>query len=348
MEEILYELEYNTDYQDDILKELNKLYNLNRLVASDGREALKKLITGVTVIPLSFGKYTSYEVESLRLLDEIGTWNQEEFVAIGDLPKENAAELSKLIGTGTPNMTEEDILSNMNKNRQQNIEKSIGETEEKKDAIQRQNTLINRVDGIYRILSNDLRKKSKKEDKGIIKTASNIADSLSDLGGIKDLVSNETVNISKRSIKDLCKCIGDDDFDFPRRRKKRGRRNKRGRRVNKRNILKKGAKKGKTFFKSGKNLLKGSIRGITGRTLFAGLASGIGGAILGDMLMPDELGSATLEDNGMKMTDEWAKEYALLKQKEEDKLRKNTEDTKNLRLPIAPHSDLSAFIGDGY
>ena len=212
LEDIILELEHNTDYQEDILYGINRNFALNRMRASDGRELLKKIDNGLTVIPFSAGRYTEYEAESLELLKDIGLWNQEEYIAIGDIPKQSAEEMCKcLVNTNTRGSTDGEILESMEKTRQNNLENSLDDTEERRDNLKRQTALYDRVDDIYKVLDNlsPSSTDKKKEDNLLISTAKKVTtglDTLNDLGGVKDLLTNETVNLSKKSLAVLCRC----------------------------------------------------------------------------------------------------------------------------------------------
>jgi hypothetical protein len=203
----------------------------------------------------------------------------------------------------------------MEKTHQQAVESRIDDKEEKMDQQSIFLEMNKNLDGIYTAIT-ELPKATKKgsSEESIIKKASKLSETISDITNIGDALKRDTVNISSKSLKQLCSCMSDDDFDFPRRRKKgrrrkSSRRGRRGSRIPDIPDIKKPAKKGifkgmfgKGMDKLGKvasfltggaglgllttdilaisNLGAGAMAGAAG----AAGASGIGGYMIGNML----------------------------------------------------------------
>ena len=332
LDRVVYELEYNTDYQEEIIFQMGRKFALTRLMASDNREILKHINEGITVVPYNADTLTVFESENLNYLKEIEDRNMDEVVAIGDLGKSlcNCITLEK---KSSDDDHSNDIYESIEKTRQHNIEDSISNEENIRDSIKRQDDLQKTLDNIYNVLHRQTKitarssKGAGAKSGGVIGSIVEGVDFLSDIKDSKDLL---------RGIK-----------SFGRGRLPRGIRTPR---------IPSGA--GKTAGKAGKGILstgKGIISGAAGlgTTLTGGLgitglltASGstIAGAGAGAMAGAGSLlaasgaagyGIGTLINKGIdstvkKLTDGdnsslggWI--YDITHKKENDEIQKNTQ-----------------------
>ncbi len=349
IQDIVLELEHNTDYNKDILLELNRHGALNRMRAVDGKELLQRMDAGVLVRPIQEEVMNDYQIQTLRYLMGIEQFNMDEYVAIGDLSK----SLCECITLGKK--TNDSIFDTMDDSRQDAIERGMDDKEEKRDALSRQGALQNTVEGIHGILLNQGKTQNKaKEEKGLLSNVlgkvaggmDTLDDTLSVGDRVKDLFDGkqgEIVSLSDGTIRDLCRCMN----------KRRGGRDgvttggKKGKGVKgapapKKKLLQKVKDLPKTLKKAPKGLMakggKLAVAGASALSVPAALLAGAGAAGYGvgtllnkkiDSFMQEKTGSASLGDWFYDFTH---KGEAKKRKKQQENLEKKLETNRIKRL----------------
>jgi len=296
-QETVHLLEENLDYQDDTIDFLEKIFELNKERYKNEQSLSHKIESGITVLPSPV--LGLYETKSLEYLKDISLWNEEEFVAIGDIPKDTAESLCKCfdITNKEDSNTNEELLKTVKETNYDNLRKGMDDIEEKRDMNRTFTLLLDRVDGIYKAISSPYSQQQPKNitpDKSILAQA---GDKIEE--GVKavlkrkteNIFNRETVNISKSSIRDMCRCMssnfdsddggGGYDIDGKKRSRKRGKYGKKGSRKWKRNakdrLKRMKGRRGfkKLFKKTGKVGVKGLLKRFGSSGLGTLLSSGL-------------------------------------------------------------------------
>ncbi len=348
IQDMVLELEHNTDYNKDILLELNRHGALNRMRAVDGKELLQRIDRGVPVVPLNTD-LSPFELDSLKYLAGIELYNRHEYDAIGELSK-------SLCACVAGDKKDDDLLSSMESTRQDNIERGMDDKEEKRDALSRQGALQNTVEGIHGILLNQSKFQGKAQEEGsvlksVIGKVTGGIDVLDDALSVGDRVKDmfdgkqgQIVSLSDQTIKDMCKCFNQDDFDLPGKRRRGSRRGAQLPEIpkKKKKLLQKVKDIPKSLKKAPKGLMakggKLAVAGASALSVPTALVAGAGAAGYGigtllnkkiDSFMQEKTGSASLGDWFYDFTH---KGEAKKRKKQQENLEKKLETNRIKRL----------------
>lgn len=288
------EIEHNTDYLEGIFKNTKDIRKFNNQELVLSKDLLKKTDTGVVVIPSSSTIYTPFEQENIKELKNITDENYEERKAIVHL----GGKLCECLGSNNLNSGSE-LTKIMGSNRQDNLERSMDDQEERKDYLNAQLSLQRSVDAILGVMQQQDPLQKIKEGGGIIKNLGKVADGIDAVGDILDIKealvvqkvayadNKQVVSLSKETLDAMCECFNDDDgFDLP----SRGRRKSRAKGASK--GISKGASKsaGKG---AGKGVAKFLGKSVLKKLPVIGLLAGLGFA--GSALIKGDVIGAGLE-----------------------------------------------------
>lgn len=223
LDSILLEMEDNTDYQDDILHQINMNMALNRMIASDGREMINVMREGLNIAPMDKPILTPYETDALRYFQGIEQANVDELRAIGDLSR-------SLCSCITLDKSDDGIYDVLFDAKQDALERGMNDEEESRERIHRTTTLQNTVEDIYNLMVNSATNATPTQQNGLIKKAigavtggAGVLGDVAEVAGVLGIEraqkvifdnNDQIVSLSEATMNKFCECFekySDDD-----------------------------------------------------------------------------------------------------------------------------------------